>query len=78
MINGRYEVLELLGRGGNGQVWLSFDRVLRERVALKIVIPINTLIIIYYRPKKRKHILRKEKYYKASVNLRTNVSKLCK
>lgn len=38
-ISGRYEVERFIGRGGMGEVYLVFDRVLRERVALKTLLP---------------------------------------
>lgn len=37
-ISGRYEVERFVGRGGMGEVYLVFDRVLRERVALKMLL----------------------------------------
>lgn len=38
LIAGRYEVERFLGRGGMGEVYCAFDRVLLERVALKTVL----------------------------------------
>ncbi len=32
---GRYEVLELIGKGGMGEVWLAFDPVCGRKIALK-------------------------------------------
>jgi serine/threonine protein kinase len=37
-ISGRYEVERFVGRGGMGEVYLVFDCVLRERVALKTLL----------------------------------------
>jgi len=37
-ISGRYDVERFVGRGGMGEVYLVFDRVLRERVALKTLL----------------------------------------
>jgi serine/threonine protein kinase len=37
-ISGRYEVERFVGRGGMGEVYLVFDSVLRERVALKTLL----------------------------------------
>lgn len=38
-INGRYEVLSLIGRGGMGMVYKVRDTVLEEELALKILLP---------------------------------------
>src|SRR5262245_5549433 len=35
VIAGRYELIERLGAGGNGEVWTANDLVVRELVALK-------------------------------------------
>ena len=34
---GRYEIVRLLGRGGNGTVYLTYDPVLDRKVALKLI-----------------------------------------
>ncbi len=34
---GRYDIEEMLGRGGMGEVWRAHDRLLGERIALKFV-----------------------------------------
>ncbi|WP_442942682.1 serine/threonine-protein kinase [Nocardia sp. NBC_01503] len=37
LINGRYELRELVGRGGMAEVWDAWDRQLRRRVAVKVL-----------------------------------------
>lgn len=37
LIAGRYELTELLGRGGMGEVWASRDRELHRNVAVKLL-----------------------------------------
>jgi len=35
----RYQILEMLGRGGMGEAWRAFDLKLRVEVALKVLRP---------------------------------------
>jgi serine/threonine protein kinase len=37
MIKGRYQIRDLLMKGGNGEVWQADDRNLSKDVAMKIV-----------------------------------------
>ena len=37
VINDRYEVLKSIGKGGMGEVFLAFDRLTQQQVALKVV-----------------------------------------
>jgi eukaryotic-like serine/threonine-protein kinase len=39
IVDGRYELRQMLGRGGMGMVYRAFDRTLEEEIALKILRP---------------------------------------
>ena len=37
VINGRYEIIKLIGEGGMANVYLAFDPILKRNVAVKIL-----------------------------------------
>ena len=42
----RYELLDILGKGAHGRIYLAIDLVTQDRVAIKMVSSPNTFIII--------------------------------
>jgi serine/threonine protein kinase len=45
-IRDRYELNELIGRGGMGLVWRGTDRLLRREVAIKVIAPLPSLLAL--------------------------------
>ena len=68
ILDERYEVLEMLGRGGMGEVWHALDLKLRVEVALKALRP------EFFKSEPRLELLRQE----VSLALRVSHRHVCR